>query len=49
MPSNPKKLSDRVREVLDTLVDALDSLVNPAPAPVPVRIRPPQLPVKRRR
>ncbi|MEM7436427.1 MAG: hypothetical protein AAF436_14825 [Myxococcota bacterium] len=49
MAPKTKKLSDRVREVLDTLADALDGLVNPPPAPVPVRVRPPRIPVRRRR
>ena len=49
MPEETKKLSDRIREVLDTLVDAIESLVSPPPAPVPVRVRRPQLPQKRRR
>jgi len=44
-----KKLSDRVREVLDALVDAVEGLLSPPPAPVPVRIRQPRLPMKRRR
>jgi hypothetical protein len=35
-----KKLADRVRELLDTLVDAVESLLSPPPAPVPVRARP---------
>jgi hypothetical protein len=44
-----KKLSDRVREVMDALIDALEGLLNPPPAPTPVRVRPPRLPMKRRR
>jgi hypothetical protein len=44
-----KKLSDRVREVLDTLVDAVEGLLNPSPVLVPVRVRQPRLPMKRRR
>jgi len=44
-----KKFSDRVREVMDALIDALEGLLSPPPAPVPVRVRPPQLPMKRRR
>lgn len=44
-----KKLSERIREVLDTLADALDGLVSPPPAAIPVRVRPPQVPVRRRR
>jgi len=39
----PKKLSDRVREVLDALVDAVESLLSPPP--VPVRVRQPRLPM----
>jgi hypothetical protein len=42
-----KKLSDRVREVLDALIEAAEGLLSPPPAPVPVRIRQPQLPIKR--
>jgi len=42
-----KKLSDRVREVLDALTDAAESLLSPPPALVPVRIRQPRLPSKR--
>ena len=43
------KLKDRVREVLDVLVDALDELIRPKPAPVPIRVRPrPRVPVRRR-
>jgi len=44
-----KKLADRVRKVLDALVDAVEGLLNPPPALVPVRIRQPRLPMKRRR
>jgi hypothetical protein len=44
-----KKLSDRVREVMDALIDALQGLLTPPPAPVPVRVRQPRLPMKRRR
>jgi hypothetical protein len=44
-----KKLSDRVREVLDALVDAVQGLVSPPPAPVPVRVRQSHLPMRRRR
>jgi hypothetical protein len=44
-----KKLSDRAREVMDALVDAIEDLLNPAPAPVPARIRPPRIPARRRR
>jgi len=46
---NTKKLSDRVREVMDALTDAVQGLLNPPPVPVPVRVRPPRLPIKRRR
>jgi hypothetical protein len=49
VPEKTKKLSDRVREVLDALVDAVEGLLNPPPALVPVRIRQPRLPMKRRR
>jgi hypothetical protein len=42
-----KKLSDRVREVLDALIDAAEGLLSPPLAPVPVRIRQPRLPTKR--
>jgi len=44
-----KKLSDRVREVLDALVEAVESLLSPPPAPVPVRVRQPRVPMRRRR
>jgi len=44
-----KNLSDRVRELMDTLIDTLEGLLNPPPAPVPIRIRPPRLPIKRHR
>jgi hypothetical protein len=44
-----KKFSDRVREMMDALIDALEGLLSPPPVPVPVRVRPPQLPIKRRR
>lgn len=44
-----KKLSDRAREVMDALVDAIEGLLSPAPAPVPARVRPPRIPAKRRR
>ncbi|MGB5680235.1 MAG: hypothetical protein WBM47_00180 [Polyangiales bacterium] len=49
MPQKTKKLSERVQEVLDTLVDAVESLLTPPPALVPVRVRQPRLPTKRRR
>jgi hypothetical protein len=49
MGEKTKKLSERIREVLDALVDAVDGLLNPPPALVPVRVRQPRLPVKRRR
>jgi hypothetical protein len=44
-----KKLSDRVREVMDALIDALQGLLTPPPAPVPVRVRQPRVQMKRRR
>jgi len=44
-----KKLSDRAREVMDALIDAVQGLLSPPPAPVPVRVRRPRLPMKRRR
>jgi hypothetical protein len=44
-----KKLSERVREVFDALVDAVEGLLSPPPAPVPVRVTQPRLPMKRRR
>jgi len=43
-----KKLSDRAREVMDALVDAVEALLSPAPAPVPARVRRPRIPAKRR-
>jgi hypothetical protein len=43
-----KKLSDRAREVMDALVDAIEGLLSPAPSRVPARVRPPRLPLKRR-
>jgi len=46
---NTKKLSDRLREVIDTWLDALQGLVNTPPAPVPVRARQSRFPVKRQR
>jgi len=53
MVEKTKKLSDRVREVLDALADAVEGLLNPppalVPALVPVRVRYPRLPAKRRR
>ncbi|MBW2381916.1 MAG: hypothetical protein JRG70_20715 [Deltaproteobacteria bacterium] len=49
MAEKTKKLSDRVREVLDALVDAVEGLLSPPPALVPVRVRQPRLPMKRRR
>jgi hypothetical protein len=49
MGEKTKKLSDRIREVLDALVDAVEGLLNPPPALVPVRVRYPRLPTKRRR
>ncbi|MBW2588789.1 MAG: hypothetical protein JRD92_17900 [Deltaproteobacteria bacterium] len=49
MTEKTKKLSDRVREVLDALVDAVEGLFSPPPAPVPVRVRQPRLPTRRRR
>jgi hypothetical protein len=44
-----KNLVDRVRDVMDTLVEALEGLLNPPPALVPVRVRPPHASIKRRR
>jgi hypothetical protein len=44
-----KKLSDRVREVMDTLAEALEGLLGPSPVLVPVRISQPHPPRKRRR
>jgi hypothetical protein len=49
MAEKTKKLSDRVREVMDALIDALEGLLSPPPAPIPVRVRPPRLPMKHRR
>jgi len=46
---NTKKLSDRVREVMDALIDTVQGLLNPPPVPLPVRVRPPRLPMKKRR
>jgi len=42
-----KNLVDRARDVMDTLVEALESLLNPPPALVPVRAPHPSM--KRRR
>jgi hypothetical protein len=44
-----KNLVDRVRDVIDTLVEALQGLLNPPPVLVPVRARAPRSPMKRRR
>jgi hypothetical protein len=44
-----KNLVDRVRDVMDTLVEALEGLLNPPPALVPVRVRAPHPSMKRRR
>jgi hypothetical protein len=44
-----KKFSDRVRDVMDALIDAVHGLLNPPPVPVRVRVRPPRLPIKRHR
>jgi hypothetical protein len=44
-----KKLSDRAREVFDALIDAVEGLLSPPPAPVPVRVRQPRIPTKRHR
>jgi len=44
-----KKLSDRLREMMDAWLDALQGLLNPPPAPVPVRVTRPRPPMKRRR
>jgi len=44
-----KNLVDRVRDAIDTLVGALQGLLNPPPVLVPVRARPPRSPMKRRR
>lgn len=49
-PSKGSKLRDRVREILDILVDALDGLLQPQPTPVPIPVRVPprpRVPVKR--
>jgi hypothetical protein len=48
MAEKTKKLSDRLREAMDALIDALEGLLSPPSAPVPVRVRPPRLPIKRR-
>jgi len=44
-----KKLSERLREVMDAWLDALESLLSPRPALVPVRVRRSRPPMKRRR
>ncbi|MGB5702093.1 MAG: hypothetical protein WBM48_04710 [Polyangiales bacterium] len=49
MAEKTKNFSDRVKEVLDSLVEAVESLLNPPPALIPVRVRQPRLPMKRRR
>ncbi|HSN83113.1 MAG TPA: hypothetical protein VLS88_11080 [Polyangiales bacterium] len=49
MTEKKKKLSDRAREVMDALVDAVEALLSPPPAPVPARVRPPRVPLRRRR
>jgi hypothetical protein len=40
-----KKLSDRVREIMDALIDGVQELLSLSPAPV--RVRQPALPMKR--
>ncbi|HET6417327.1 MAG TPA: hypothetical protein VFG22_13610 [Polyangiales bacterium] len=49
MEKKTKNLVDRVRDVMDTLVEALEGLLNPPPALVPVRVRPQYPAIKRRR
>jgi hypothetical protein len=44
---NTRKLSDRLREVIDAWLDALQGLLSPPPAPVPVRVRYPRTATKR--
>ncbi|MGB5374940.1 MAG: hypothetical protein WBM75_09830 [Polyangiales bacterium] len=49
MAESSKNFSDRVREVMDAVIGALEGLLSPPMVPVPVRVRPPQMPAKRRR
>jgi len=34
-----ERLRDRAKELIRDIVEAIDSLVNPAPAPVPIPVR----------
>jgi hypothetical protein len=49
MAEKTKKLSDKLREVLDALVDAVESFLTPPPEPVPIRGAGPRIPNRRRR